>query len=172
MLPFPMFRARQPIPAPQPLRETSADSASAFTPARSGRYLPPDSFNFDPSIVNHSLTPFPATLTDTPQSHENKTTLSPAFATLTRFVNPNPFVCHSYKKHRGWGIPVCFSLSLPAALARLALTNPFRITFFAHPYRLSLMKSYSCEKQGVGRVQLLFNSISLFARQTPPMDAR
>ena len=52
------------------------------------------------------LTPFPATLTSHLQLSENKTTLSPAVATLTSRVKPNPFACHSYKKHPGWGYAV------------------------------------------------------------------
>src|SRR5208282_3691864 len=47
--------------------------------------------------------PFPATLTSYLQLAENKTTLSPAVATLTGRVKHKPFVCHSYKKHREWG---------------------------------------------------------------------
>ena len=47
------------------------------------------------------LSPFLATLTDTTQFHENKTTLSLVFATLTRLVTHCPFVCHSYEKHPG-----------------------------------------------------------------------
>ena len=54
-------------------------------------------FNFPP------LTPFPATLTSHLQLAENKTTLSPAVATLTSRVKPKSFACHSYKKPRGWG---------------------------------------------------------------------
>jgi len=50
-----------------------------------------------------SLSPFPATLTDDLQLTENATTLSPFAATLTGRVKHNPFVCHSYGKHRGWG---------------------------------------------------------------------
>ena len=50
-----------------------------------------------------SLSPFPATLTSPLQPLENTATLSPAFATLTRHVNHNPFVCHSYAKHPGGG---------------------------------------------------------------------
>jgi hypothetical protein len=49
------------------------------------------------------LTPFPATLTGHRQLAENTTTLSPAVATLTIRVMVNPFVCHSYRKHPGWG---------------------------------------------------------------------
>ena len=47
--------------------------------------------------------PFFATLTRPLQPLENTTTLSPAVATLTSRVKVNPFVCHSYKKHPGWG---------------------------------------------------------------------
>jgi hypothetical protein len=47
MLPFPMFRARQLPAACQPLRATSVHSASAFTPARPGRYpFPLFSFSY------------------------------------------------------------------------------------------------------------------------------
>jgi hypothetical protein len=54
-----------------------------------------------------------ATRASHPQLHENTAALSPAVAALvprvdaklTR-VNRNPFVCHSYEKHRGWGMPL------------------------------------------------------------------
>jgi hypothetical protein len=47
MLPFPMFRARQLPAASQSLRATSVHSASAFTPARPGRYpFPLFSFSY------------------------------------------------------------------------------------------------------------------------------
>src|ERR1700734_1584932 len=95
MLPFHMFRARQPFVTTPPLCEASAHSASL-------RYPFSDSCNSNPSTVN-PLSPFAATLTDTPQSAENRTTLSPAFATLTHFVTTNPFVCPSYKKTPGVG---------------------------------------------------------------------
>jgi len=59
-------------------------------------------FNFDLSTVNRlPVSPFPATLTDDSQLTENSATLSPVPATLTSRVNPNPFVCHSYRKHPG-----------------------------------------------------------------------
>jgi hypothetical protein len=51
----------------------------------------------------HPLTPLFATLTALPQMPENTTTLSSAFATLTSRVKPKSCVCHSYKKHPGWG---------------------------------------------------------------------
>jgi hypothetical protein len=37
------------------------------------------------------------------QLHENRTALSLVVATLTRCVKAKSFVCHSYKKHWGWG---------------------------------------------------------------------
>jgi len=53
------------------------------------------------SLATAPLTPFPATLTDRSQLTENSATLSPVSATLTDTVAHNPFVCHSYRKHRG-----------------------------------------------------------------------
>ncbi len=52
------------------------------------------------------LSPFATTLTSFLQLIENTTTLSPAFATLASCVKHKPFVCHSYKKEGGGGIPV------------------------------------------------------------------
>ena len=64
----------------------------------------PSSFDFKPSTsIGLSVSPFVAALTRQSQLIANPAALSPAFATLTSFVNPNPFVCHSYKKHRGVG---------------------------------------------------------------------
>jgi len=51
-----------------------------------------------------SVSPLPATLTNSSQLHDNTTTLSPAFATLTNRVMYKPFACHSCKKHPGWGV--------------------------------------------------------------------
>jgi hypothetical protein len=67
---------------------------SSACPERSRRV------NFPP------LTPFPATLTSHLQLAENKTTLSPAVATLTSRVKPKSFACHSYRKHLGWGYAI------------------------------------------------------------------
>jgi hypothetical protein len=50
------------------------------------------------------LTPFLATLAAASQLTENPATLSPFAAALRRRVKPNPFVCHSYKKHPGVGV--------------------------------------------------------------------
>ena len=53
------------------------------------------------SLAPAPLTPFPAALSGESQLIENPAALSPALATLTRHLHHNPFVCHSYKKHRG-----------------------------------------------------------------------
>ncbi len=50
--------------------------------------------------------PFPATLTDHAHLVDNAITLSPVFATLMNTINHKFFACHSYKKYRGWGIPL------------------------------------------------------------------
>jgi hypothetical protein len=106
------FRPRRPLRPRSRLSchpERSEGSASRLSPlhglsvsAFSSSDVCP--FNFKLSTVNLlSLTPFPATLTSHLQLAVNTTTLSPAVATLTSRVKPNPFVCHSYKKHPGWG---------------------------------------------------------------------
>jgi hypothetical protein len=64
-----------------------------------------------------SVSPFPAALTGPVQLDKSKTTLSLAFATLTRHVSHNPFVCHSYKKTpRVYPLHQVFDLSLVPAL--------------------------------------------------------
>jgi hypothetical protein len=64
----------------------------------------PSPFNFKLSTINlPSLSPFLATLRDRSQLTEKSATLSPVPATLTRRVKYNPFACHSYRKHPGWG---------------------------------------------------------------------
>jgi len=55
------------------------------------------------SLAIVPVTPFRATLTSHLQLAENAAALSPAFATLTCRVKHKSFVCHSYKKHPGWG---------------------------------------------------------------------
>jgi len=54
-------------------------------------------------LATAAVSPFLATLASHLQLTENTTTLSPAFATLTDRARHNSFVCHSYKKHPGWG---------------------------------------------------------------------
>jgi len=56
-----------------------------------------------PVFQSCPVSPFLATLTGLPQLNEKKTTLSLVFATLMSHVKVNPFVCHSYEKHPGWG---------------------------------------------------------------------
>jgi hypothetical protein len=88
------------------LSEGSAFRLSPFCAPSVSAFNSPNlsPFNFKLSTVNSpSLSPFFATLTSPLQPPENTATLSPAFATLTRHVNHNSFVCHSYKKHPGWG---------------------------------------------------------------------
>ena len=58
--------------------------------------------NYSKAPRTAPVSPFPATLTDTAQLIENTGPLSPLFATLTGHVARKFFICHSYKKHRGW----------------------------------------------------------------------
>jgi hypothetical protein len=75
---------------------------SQINPPRSfQRFSASDLATSHSSLATPPLTPFPATLTSNLQPVKNTTTLSPAFATLTRRVKLNSFVCHSYKKHPG-----------------------------------------------------------------------
>jgi len=113
-----------PVPAlPRPFHsnrchpERSEGSAFLFSPIRAlsvSAFTSPDARSFNSKLstacpersrrVNTpSLSPFPATLTDGSQLTENPATLSPVPATLTSRVKHNPFVCHSCKKHPGWG---------------------------------------------------------------------
>ena len=62
-------------------------------------------FNFEISTFSaFSRSPFPAALTSRLQIIENKTTLSPAVATLADCVMHKSFVCHSCKKTPGGGV--------------------------------------------------------------------
>jgi protoporphyrinogen/coproporphyrinogen III oxidase len=80
------------------------------------------SSNNSSTAARHFLqTPFPATLTGLSQLAEKPTTLSPVSATLSGLVTPKSFACHSYKKHRGWGIP---SSSANSAHSALRPTRP------------------------------------------------
>jgi hypothetical protein len=76
-----------------------------------------------------SLSPFTATLASPLQSTEKLATLSPAFATLTRHVMHNPCVCHSYKKHGGWGTapPLIRSSSLRTHLRGTAASHSAKL---------------------------------------------
>jgi hypothetical protein len=99
------------------------------------------------SLATASVTPFPvypeprrATLADHSQLTENPATLSPLpvypeprRATLTGCVKPNPCVCHSYKKHGGWGglistASLFFNSDAPAFDCRLS-----SVTIAPHP---------------------------------------
>ena|ERR1700730_10209336 len=87
-------------PSPHSLAHTFHHTRGVL-PCTSSFDFPISNFVFSTA----SATPLSVTLTDTPQLHENKATLSPAFATLTGRVKHKSFVCHSYKKHRGVGYP-------------------------------------------------------------------
>src|ERR1700676_66291 len=78
-------------------------------------FLP--AFDCQLSAVNSlPLSPFPATLTSHSHIIENTATLSLVFATLTGRVKHKSCVCHSYKKHPGWGIPSTSSLARASRL--------------------------------------------------------
>jgi hypothetical protein len=67
-----------------------------------------------------------ATLTGPLQLIEKPATLSPFAATLTSFVKPKSFVCHSYKKQGGVGYPLFFSALSFSPLRSFALAKPGR----------------------------------------------
>lgn len=90
MLLFPMLATLRP--------EASASSPEPRSPASLPRATERGRRDNFPS-----LSPFPATLTRPLQLAENPATLSPFAATLTSSVKHNSFVCHSCRKHPGWG---------------------------------------------------------------------
>jgi|HubBroStandDraft_1064217.scaffolds.fasta_scaffold113162_2 hypothetical protein len=102
------------------------------------------SFRFNPPTVSSpSLTPLSVTLARSPQSTEIAAALSPFPATLTSFVRPKPFVCHSYKKTRGWGAGL-LSTGVSAESVNGARScdprcsaKPFTIRTYAKPARKS-----------------------------------
>jgi len=107
-----MFRPRHPLP-------THGHSERSQGPAFSSlKYEPPTA-----GLL--AVSPLAATLTWAPQLTENTATLSPSFATLTSRVNPNSFVCHSYRKHPGV-VPLHarIDLSVPRPVFVVA-GNPF-----------------------------------------------
>jgi hypothetical protein len=98
--------------------------------------------------VSSRATPFFATPACSLQPIENTATLSPVSATLTSRVKPKSCVCHSYRKHRGWGMPT-FLASVSSSNHDFN-SNSHGITSFAHPHRLTPIESHLCKKQGVG----------------------
>jgi hypothetical protein len=73
------------------------------------------SANYGHRQIHPPLSPFFAALADRSQLAENPATLSLVFATLTRFVTSNPFVCHSYEKTPGvWATSSPRKINLPA----------------------------------------------------------
>jgi hypothetical protein len=100
-----MFPPRPTLPRP------TFSASSAKLPSTSkhclsaSSFAPPRSVGCQLSAVSSPVSPFPATLTSSLQITEKPATLTPAFATLTEIVTHKSFVCHSYKKHPGWGYP-------------------------------------------------------------------
>ena len=78
------------------------------------------------------LSPLFATLTAHSQATENKATLSPFPATLTSHVKHKSFVCHSYEKQGGWGVPdIAFQIrpsTFNFQLSTLDIFRPPRVT--------------------------------------------
>jgi hypothetical protein len=90
-----------------------------------------------------------ATLTSSPQLSENTATLSPFPATLTRYVKPKSCVCHSYRKHRGWGMTLLPSRSLfPYTAPAHARKNPH--TNARQPKSFHALTSHFSAYRGVG----------------------
>jgi hypothetical protein len=147
-----MFRTRRPLsrPAlptksvPLPFSDLCAPSLPrpgrtvGVHPERLGAFGPlPSTFNSKLSTFNSpSLSPFPAILTSSLQLIENTATLSPVPATLTSRVKHKSFVCHSYKKHRGWG-----TLPLLTPHDPLPTSYPLKpLPHMAHPYLCTCKK--------------------------------
>ena len=102
-----------------PLHALSVSAFSSFPCLRSGAPSGRHSaLGFSP------LTPFPATLTSHLQLAENKTTLSPAVATLTSRVKHKSFACHSYRKHPGWGYAIFNSFVAQTSVCVLLKQHP------------------------------------------------
>ena len=94
----------------------------------------PLSFNFKLSTVNcPTLTLFLATLAGHPQLTENPAALSPLPATLTSRVKPKSCVCHSYKKHPGWGTPCKGKSSLCCRTPQLSTASFLLLPCPPHP---------------------------------------
>jgi hypothetical protein len=112
--------------------------------------FPPPTPNFQLSTADSSrLTPLFAALTNPAQIAENTATLSLLFATLTRSVSSNSFICNSYTKSPGYGhLPECSSRAAvfssgqpPCTLAALSCTV---LPFFAQNKNISHFISTPC----------------------------
>ncbi|SRR5579863_741636 len=127
MLPCPMFRSRHVSLRP--------GFPSAFTPNTffSDRHTRCMLGVGRDGTACTPLSPFPATLTSTLQLAENKTTLSPAFATPTDNVKHKSFACHSYKKQPGWGYTPFSSLHWPSPRLFPLFPQPANIQRTATP---------------------------------------
>jgi hypothetical protein len=174
-----MFASHPTYPSirPRPLHSLASNNCHPACPERSRRersegsaFLPLVAHRHSPLVYPEPLTAI-LLLREEPrgdaasQSAENPATLSPFSATLTRRVKPNPFVCHSYKKHLGVGVPrqilpISYSsifsadsaISAPSALNSLSpiciastIANSSRIRTYAkhtrNPFRIRTSKT-------------------------------
>lgn len=97
-----MFRSRSTLPPAAELGVSSLRALRVSDPSRYGFF--PCALELS-TLGRASLTPFPAALANHPQPVRSTTALSPVSGTFARHVTPNPFVCRSCAKHRGWGVP-------------------------------------------------------------------
>jgi hypothetical protein len=133
-------------------------------------------------IASAPVTPLFATLIYHSQLTENKTTLSPAFATLTRFVMAKSFACHSYEKTPGVCVthriancrqPFC-NHAMPAhvgpepcATFRLSDVFPKPSNVFSSHRRCAFLQFFAlfCTAQNVNSSP--FNHFRALAAKTP-----
>jgi hypothetical protein len=106
---------------------------------------PPPSFQrFSASghATNHSslatapLTPFLASPRGKSQLTENPAALSRGVATLTRHIHHNPFVCHSYKKHPGWGPAIVHFFVAQTSVCALSRQSASQRSQTKYPHEL------------------------------------
>ena len=110
---------------------------SQITPPRSfQRFSASDLATSHSSLAAAPLTPFPATLRRQSQLIENPAALSRAVATLTRHVHHNPFVCHSYKKHPGWGPAIVHFFVAQTSVCALSRQSASQRSEAKHPHEL------------------------------------
>jgi hypothetical protein len=114
------FRARQLVPAPQPLRETSVRSASP-------RYPPSCSFDFSLSTPNRSSRMSPYQFHLKGLSYRLFSYSYALFCTVQNAISCRFKPFHTlYTKHPGWGMPVTLlSADLPRTRPASAQQRPF-----------------------------------------------
>ena len=126
------MRRRKEAPA-VPALSLPIPSSCAGPSARTPQIYGPSAVS---SGLSSPLSPLFATLTGHPQPAENKATLSPFPATLASRVKLKSFVCHSYKKHRGWGTPNVDSPTSFFSLSTESATISFHSTYASFVFML------------------------------------